>query len=156
MLTLTSPIETPLHRVRPGWKLTGLALATLGLMVLRDPVAIWLVAGAVAAVYLAFGRDFAAHGARMLRPLWLFVAVLALWHLWTGEISQGALTVGRLLAAVALANLVTMTTRLDDLIGVIERGFGPLARLGLSPRALAVAVALVVRYTPVLMDKTAA
>jgi biotin transport system permease protein len=89
----------------------------------------------------------------MLRPLWPFIAVLGLWHLWLGEWSAGLLIGGKMIVAVALANLVTMTTRLDDMIGVVERATAPLARFGLKPKVLAVAIALVIRFTPVLMDK---
>lgn len=153
MLTLTSPIDTALHRVAAGVKLLGLALASLGLMAVHSP---WIIAAAgvaVAAIYSAFGADFARFGLRLLRPLWPFVLIIMVWHGWTDDIAAGAVIAGRLLVAVALANLVTMTTRLDDMMTVVERLARPLARLGLSPRVLAVAVALVIRFTPVLMDK---
>ena len=154
MLTLTSPCETALHRLPAGGKLALLAALTLGLMVLTDLRLIAAAALATAALYLAQGLAFAAHGARMLRPLWPFLLVLALWHGVTGELARGAGIGLRLLTAVALANLVTMTTRLDDLIAVLERLAQPLARLGLKPRVLALALALAIRFTPVLLDKT--
>ena len=133
MLTLTSPCETALHRLPAGGKLLALALATLGLMALTDLRLIALVTAATALLYLAQGLAFTTHGARMLRPLWPFLLVLALWHGISGEIARGAAIGLRLLSAVALANLVTMTTRLDDLIAVLERLAQPLARLGSSP-----------------------
>lgn len=154
MLTLTSPVRTVLHRWPAGVKLALLLAATLVLLPLRDP---WLaggVAAAVAAVYAAQGMAFARHGARMLRPLAPFLILLALWHGWTGAWAQGALVAAKMLAAVGLANLVTMTTRLDDLIAVVERLAAPLARIGLSPHVLAVAIALVIRFTPVLLQRT--
>ncbi|MDT8858413.1 energy-coupling factor transporter transmembrane component T [Paracoccaceae bacterium Fryx2] len=154
MLTLTSPVETPLHRLPAGAKLVALAGATLLLVPLSNLAAIALAAALTAALYAAFGLRFARHGAAMLRPLWPFLLVLALWHGWTGEIAAGAGIGLKLVTAVALANLVTMTTRLDDLIAVVERAARPLARIGLSPRVLAVAIALVIRFTPVLMQRT--
>jgi biotin transport system permease protein len=104
-------------------------------------------------VYLSFGLSFAWFGAAMLRPLWPFLVILGIWHGWTGEWAAGLLIGGKMLVAVAMANLVTMTTRLDDMIGVVERVARPLARFGVQPRVLAVAIALVIRFTPVLMDK---
>ncbi len=59
----------------------------------------------------------------------------------------------RLISAVALANLVTMTTRLTDLIGVIRVLSTPIRALGGHSRALEIAIALVVRMTPVLLHK---
>jgi len=153
MLTLTSPIETPLHQVGAGRKLLGLAVLSIGLFALQD---VWLVliAGFVlASTYLTLGLTFARFGATMLRPLWPFIVILGLWHGWTGEWAVGLIIGGKMLIAVGLANLVTMTTRLEDLIDVVERAAAPLARFGLPPRVLAVTIALVIRFTPVLMDK---
>lgn len=154
MLTLTSPFETRLHRWPARGKLAALAIATLILLPLTALWAIAAFASGVALLYLAQGVGFARHGLRMLRPLWPFLLVLALWHGWTGEIVAGAGIALKMLAAVALANLVTMTTRLDDLIAVVERAAQPLARAGVSPRVLAVAIALVIRFTPVLFFRT--
>jgi biotin transport system permease protein len=153
MLTLTCPIETPLHRIAPGPKLLALAIASLFLLRLQSPWAVAAVCLLVALLHLAFGIRFAGFAARMLRPLWPFVLILGLWHGWTGNMPGGLVLAGKMLAAVALANLVTMTSRLDAVIGLVERIAAPLARLGLSPRLLAVAIGLVIRFTPVLMDK---
>jgi len=155
MLTLTCPIETPLHRVAPGPKLLGLGLASLWLFQLQTPWAVGAVCFCVALAYRTFGRRFARFGAAMLRPLWPFLLILGLWHGWTGEIAAGLVVAGKMLAAVALANLVTMTSRLDEMIALVERLAAPLARLGLRPRVLAVAMGLVIRFTPVLIDKAA-
>ncbi len=153
MLTLTSPFETPLHRVGPAPKLLGLAGLSIGLFALKDPWAVFVAGGIVATVYLACGLGFARFGAGMLRPLWPFLAILGLWHGWTGDWAAGLMIGGKMLVAVGLANLVTMTTRLEDMIDVVERAATPLARFGLPTRVLAVAIALVIRFTPVLMDK---
>lgn len=153
MLTLTSPFETPLHRVSAGVKLASLAVASVALFSLQSPWLVFAAGAGLALIYLSFGIGFARFGATMLRPLWPFFLVLGLWHLWLGEWSTGLLIGGRMLVAVALANLVTMTTRLDDMIAVVERAATPLARFGMQPRVLAVAIALVIRFTPVLMDK---
>jgi biotin transport system permease protein len=155
MLTLTSPRETPLHRVPPGWKLAALALASLWPFTIDSPLWLGLTAGAIAAGYLWLGVDIARRGLALLRPLWPFLLILGLWHLWIGEAQAGAFLAVRMLAAIALANLVTMTTRLDALIAVLTQLLAPAARIGLSPQVLALSVALVIRFTPVLMDKTA-
>lgn len=153
MLSLTAPHPTPLHRLPAGMKLAALALATAGIVALEAPLPLVAAGGAVAALHLALGWRIAAQGLRLLRPLWPFAAVLLGWHLWTGDPQRGALIALRMGTAVALANLVTMTTRLDDMIAVVERVARPLARLGLPPRRLALAIALVIRFTPVLMAR---
>ena len=153
MLTLTSPIETSLDRIPAGVKLLALAGLSIGVMAL--PTLWWITAAGLGLglTYLAFGRVFALTGARHLRPLWPFLLILGLWHGWTGEWDAGLAIAGKMLIAIGLANLVTMTTRLDDMIAVIEWVTAPMAVLGVRPKVLALAIALVIRFTPVLMDK---
>lgn len=153
MLTLTSPVETPLHRIPAGVKLAVLALFTLVLFQLTTPLALALALIAIIALSLTGGARFAQHGARMLRPLWPFAVLITLWHLWQDDLAAGAMILLRMTAAVAAANLVTMTTRLSDMITVLERLARPLSPL-LPPRRLALAIALVVRFIPVLSDRT--
>lgn len=153
MLTLTSPIATPWHRLPAGAKLAALCLFTMSLFVIGNP---WVLAAAVALVamlYLPGGPVFARHGLRMLRPLIPFVAIVALWHIATGSPEYGALICLRLLAGVGAANLVTMTTRLSDIVAVIEWLAAPLSRFGLRPRVLGLAVALVIRFIPVTAER---
>lgn len=156
MLTLTSPVDTPMHRLPAGPKLAALALATVGLFALPGPASLAAVCIGIAALHLSFGQRFARHAAGMLWPLWPFALVVAVWHGATGDVAGGVAVILRLLAAVALANLVTMTTRLSEMLAVLERLAAPLSRLGLQPRTLAMAVALVIRFTPVLLDKALA
>lgn len=153
MLTLTSPVETWAHRMRAGVKLTLLAVATTGLFVLGPPLALAAVLGVIVGLYLSGGTDFAIAGLRLLRPLWPFVLIVALWHLWTGNPVGGLVVILRMLAAVALANFVTMTTRLSDMVTIFQRLARPLQVFGLPPRRLALAFALVIRFLPVMLDR---
>lgn len=153
MLTLTSPHETWLHNVPAGWKLLLLCLATVLLFRIGTAAVLVAVLAGVALVYLGFGRTFLRHGLGMLRPLLPFVVVVGLWHAWLGELQGGAMIIIRLVTAVAIANLVTMTTRLSDIVAVVERVAAPLARIGLKPKAIALAIALAIRFVPVLGQK---
>ncbi|KAF0675921.1 energy-coupling factor transporter transmembrane component T family protein [Profundibacterium mesophilum] len=156
MLSLTSPIRTPYHALRASTKLLALCVFTLAVTLSGDPRAVWGAAALVAGLYLAGGLRFAAAGLRMLRPLVFFVAIVALWHGILGEWAEGALVIGKLAAAFGLANLVTMTTRLDDMIALVERVAAPLARLGIEPRLPALSLALVMRFVPVQLQRAAA
>lgn len=152
MLTLTSPVETWAHRVPAGAKLAALAVATTSLFLIVSPL---LLAGAFVAtggLYLSGGRRFAGTGLRQLVPLWPFVLIVGLWHLWTSDLAAGAAILLRMVAAVALANFVTMTTRLSDMLAVFERLARPLAPI-LPPRRLALAFALVIRFIPVMLER---
>ncbi|MEQ9259436.1 MAG: energy-coupling factor transporter transmembrane component T [Roseovarius sp.] len=153
MISLTSPVRTWAHGWPAGLKLAGLCAATLVLFFIESVPAHLAIFGAVLGVYALPGRVFLATGMRRLRLLWPFILVVMLWHLWEGSVAQGVAICLRLLSAVALANLVTMTTRLTDMIAVIRWLAAPLRRVGLETRALELAVALTIRMTPVLAEK---
>ncbi len=155
MLALTSPVRTPLHRLPAGAKLAALVLFTALLFQAHSLPPLAAALAAIAALHLTGGLPFAAHALRLLWPLWPFVLILALWHLWTDDLRGGAVILLRLVTAVAAANLVTMTTRLSDMIAIVERLAAPLGRLGLPPRTLALAIALTIRFLPVLSDRLA-
>lgn len=153
MISLTSDIRTRAHDWPAGAKLAGLCVATGGLFLIRDPLAQAAILAGVVGLHALPGRAFLISGLIRLRILWPFVLVVMVWHGITGAIGQGAVIVLRMVSAVALANLVTMTTRLSDMIAVVRWLTTPLRRLGLSTRALELSIALVIRMTPVLLDK---
>jgi biotin transport system permease protein len=152
MLTLTSPVETWAHAVPAGVKLAVLAGATTVLFLVKDPVVLAAASLATGGLYLSGGRQFAVAGMRQLLPLWPFVLIVGLWHLWSADIAGGVAILFRLVTAVAVANFVTMTTGLSDMLGVFERLARPLAPL-LPPRRLALAFALVIRFIPVMLER---
>jgi biotin transport system permease protein len=154
MLALTAPVETRWHRIPAAPKLAALAVATVVLLPITALPVLCGAAALTATAYLSQGRLFARYGLRLLRPLIPFLAVLAAWHGIAGDLAAGAGVALKMLTAVALANIVTVTTRLDDMIAVVEHLAKPLARLGLQPHVLAVAIGLVIRFVPVLSVKT--
>jgi len=153
MISLTSPVRTWAHGVPAGSKLAALSVTTAILFALNDPI--WLgtgVAGA-AALTLSSGWTFARAAFHALRILIPFLILIAAWHGLTGQAAAGCALALRLLAALALANFVTMTTRLSDMIDVAAWLMTPLRRFGLSTRAFELAIALVIRFTPVIARK---
>jgi len=125
----------------------------MGLFALPFAGAQGLVALAILILYALPGPVFLRHGLRRLWPLWPFVVVVVLWHAATGAPHAGAVIVLRMLNAVALANLVTMTTPLFAMMAVVRRLLAPFARFGVNLRAIELAVAMVIRFTPVLAQK---
>lgn len=153
MISLTSPVETRAHRWPAGLKLGGLCLVSTALFLVGD-IAIHAAAlGAVLALYAAPGPVFLRAGLRSLRVVLPFVAVLLAWHAIAGDMRMGLLVTLRMVTLVALANLVTMTTGLEDLVDLIRRLTAPLRRLGLPTQLLEIAIPLVIRFTPVLVAR---
>ena len=141
-----------LHRVPAGVKLAGLAL----LSVLFLPVGDWrILAGAlaaIAAVYAGFGRAGMARLV-LLRPLLPLLVVIGGLQAAADGWNAGAVIVMRLMVMLLLADLVSMTTTMSALMEVLAPAFRVLRPLGVSPRKMALAVALVLRFVPVLMTR---
>ncbi|WP_299654041.1 energy-coupling factor transporter transmembrane component T [uncultured Jannaschia sp.] len=153
MISLTSPVETRAHAWPAGAKLGGLCLATAALFYLDSLALIAAVAVLILTLYSLPGRSFMASGLRRLARLWPFLIVVIAWAAIEGRPAHGLGIALRMISAVALANLVTMTTRLTDMVDVVAFLCRPFRRLGLQTRALEIAIALVIRMTPVLLDR---
>lgn len=153
MLALTVEAQTWAHRLPAGVKLAAVACATILLLPVTEPAIIGGVVAAVMLLLASLGAEVLRRSIRLLRPLLLILAVIILWHVALGVPSAGLLIAMRILALVMLANAVTMTTRMDDLIDVLKRLLRPLRAIGFSPAAFALAVALTLRWIPVVMSK---
>lgn len=152
MISLTSPVKTRAHGWPAGAKLSALAMGTFCLFLIHDPL--WLAAALVGmlTLYALPGGKFFRAGMLRLKVLWPFLAILAVWHGATATYAEGIEIILRLLTTVGLANLVTMTTALSDMIAVIRWIATPLRRVGLNTRAMELAIALVIRILPSLID----
>lgn len=155
MISLTSPVETRAHGWPAGAKIGAMCAATLVLFAVSHIG--WQAAflGVMLALYALPGRQFFSVGLSRLRGLWPFVALIVIWHAVTSNLTDGAVIVMRMLTAVGLANLVTMTTKLTDMMGVVRWLCTPLRRVGVKTAQIELAMALVIRFTPVLIGKGA-
>ena len=153
MISLTSPVKTRAHGWPAGAKLGGLCAATL---VLFSFEALWfqfLILTGTLLIYAAPGRQFLQTGLSRLQILWPFLVLIVLWHVLTADLENGAVIALRMVSAVALANLVTMTTKLSQMVDVITWLTTPLRSIGLKTRSLELAFAMVIRFIPVLVEK---
>ena len=153
MISLTSPVETRAHNWSAGLKLGVLCLSTLVLFSIENLIFQSAFLLLVLTLYALPGPVFMRYGLSKLSILWPFILVVLVWHLWILELLQGCAIIIRMISAVALANLVTMTTKLTDMIDVVRFLTQPLQRFGLNPRILELSIALVIRMTPVLLNK---
>ena len=153
MLTLTAPQKTIFHKISAGRKLLALCVLSTALFQIESLTVLAFLTFAVIALYLSQGLSFAKFGARMLLPLWPFVLIIVLYHGITHDIAAGGEIILRMLIAVALANLVTMTTPLNDMIDVLMRLLRPLNWIGISTKAVALTIALFIRFIPTLIER---
>lgn len=153
MLSLTVPGKSWLHKLPVGSKLAALCLTTFAMLTVRH----WEIALAglvvIAALYSSVSLDFVRTGAKRLRPLLFVILIIGAYQTWIGRYEEGIVICLKIVSAVAMANLVTMTSRLDAMIAVVEWLARPLQWLGLHPRTMGLSVGLVLRFTPVFLEK---
>jgi biotin transport system permease protein len=152
-LALYVPRESPVHRTPAGWKL--LALAGLSVLVFAVPT-LPVVGGAllgVLVVGLVVARLPVPLLARQARAvLWWLVALFAL-HWVLTDVLTGTLTVVRLLALVLAAAVVTATTRVTAMVGVVERICWPLRWVGVRPARIGLVIAMALRFIPLVAER---
>ncbi|MDI9891299.1 energy-coupling factor transporter transmembrane component T family protein [Microbacterium sp. IEGM 1404] len=150
MLTLYRPGDGLLHRMPAGPKMLLLAVVAVGLAAL--PTAAWVAAVCGVAVLLAY--VVSGIGVRELgRQAWGLRWILAITVI--GQLvflgpEPALANTARVAAALLVAALLPLTTRVDDMLDALERGLGPLRRIGVDAERAALLLAVTITTIPVL------
>ncbi|TFV44873.1 energy-coupling factor transporter transmembrane protein EcfT [Blastococcus sp. TF02A-35] len=155
MLSLYVPGGSVVHRARAGLKLALLAALGVGLFLVESPA---VMAGAVAlatAVGLGVARLPWRALAVQVRPVWVWLAVLFVFHLLVTDLRTGSVAVLRLVALLVAAAVVTATTRVTALVAVIEWLASPLRVLGVRPARIGLVLAMTLRFIPLVAERAA-
>ena len=150
MLTLYRPGDGLLHRMPAGPKMLLLAVVAVGLAAL--PTAAWVAAVCAAAVLLAY--VVSGIGVRELgRQVWGLRWILAITVI--GQLvflgpEPALANTARVAVALLVAALLPLTTRVDDMLDALERGLGPLRRIGVDAERAALLLAVTITTIPVL------
>ncbi len=152
-LALYVPRAGVVHRLPAGAKLLALAVLAVALFALPTPAAAAGVLLGVLAVGLLVARLPVAVLARQARAvLWWLVLLLAV-HALTTDLRTGAHVALRLLTLVLAAAVVTATTRVSEMVAVVERVCAPLRLVGVRPARIGLVVTLALRFIPVLVER---
>lgn len=156
MLTLTLEQQSWAHQIPVGRKLLALFTATLLLFPVTSLPILLACLVIVSILYLSIGLSALKAGLAMVRPIVFVCAIILGYHLFIGQLLAGAGIILKILAMVGFANFITMTSRLSDMMDVTIWMLSPFERFGVNTRAVALAFALVMRFTPVLIQKGSA
>ena len=150
MLSLYRPGRGVLHRMPAGPKMLLLAVAAVGLASL--PTAGWMAgvcAGAVVLAYVVSGVGARELGRQTWALRWI-VAITAIGQLVFLGPEPALANTARVVAALLIAALLPLTTRVDDMLDALERGLGPLRRIGMDAERAALLLAVTITTIPVL------
>ncbi|MFI6311780.1 energy-coupling factor transporter transmembrane component T family protein [Nocardia fusca] len=150
MIGLYLPGRSLLHRMPAGVKLLSLvAIIVAATVLVRTPARVGVLALGVAAVF-ALARIPWRVALAQLRPVVWMLVFIAVVQILTTSAARATVVCGLLLISVALAALVTLTTRVTDMLDAVTRGLGPLRRLGVDPERIGLLLALAIRCVPLL------
>jgi biotin transport system permease protein len=151
MLGLYIERNSAIHALAPGVKMLVLALSAVALIAVDD----WRVLGAILAAVLALfavARLPAREVAAQLRPVLFLGLFFFVIHWLLVSWQSGLVTVLRFTILVSLAVLITLTTRISDMVDALESGLRPLRVLGVNPAKVSLMISLAIRFVPLLID----
>ncbi len=143
-----------LHRLGAGWKYLLLLVLTVPVLALAQPV--WsLVALGITMLALVSARLRPRVAWGMPLGFWLVAAMLAAYQMLIGRVDLAVVVVANLVTAVYASRLLTMTTPAAVLIDALVAALKPLRPLRVNPELVGLAIAIMLRSVPVLLDSFA-
>ncbi|MFI5716951.1 energy-coupling factor transporter transmembrane component T family protein [Nocardia sp. NPDC051750] len=150
MIGLYRPGYSPVHRTPAGIKLVLLLVTiTAATVFVRTPLQLGAVAAGAAGLFVLARIPWRV-ALDQLRPMVWMLAIIALFQVLTTSPERAVVVCGLLLLSVALAALVTLTTRVTDMLDAVTRALGPLRRIGVDPDRIGLMLALAIRCVPLL------
>lgn len=139
-----------LHSLPAGAKLAGLVLSGTAIFLVSD---LRMLAGMLAATLLLYKAAGMAlrEAARPLRSAALLLLVIFAAQAALNTWEQALTVVLRFVILITLANLVTLTTTVSAVMERLSAWLAPLARVGVNPIKISLAVSLAIRFIPLLM-----
>ncbi len=150
MISLYLSQSSWMHRLPAGVKLLLLMISSLLLYPITHLALMGVLLLATFLLYLSVGK-LAIKQLVLLKPLLPLFGLIFLMQIWTVGVEPALLLVLRMIILILLANLITLTTRMDDMMTALTPVFMPLKWLGVKPERIAFAVTLLIRFIPVLM-----
>lgn len=150
MIQLYRPGTSALHRLPASAKLAAFAVVVLAISLyphdLWSAVVVLLV---VCGLYAVAGMPLTVLGREMWRLRWLVVVLGAALWIFVSPVAAWV-SVVRVVALILLAALLTLTTRMGDLLAVLHRVLRPLRRVGVDPDAVGLTISLALTMIPVV------
>ncbi|MGJ0388419.1 energy-coupling factor transporter transmembrane component T family protein [Microbacterium sp. CGR1] len=150
MIQMYRPGASVLHRMPAGAKLTIFAALAIGLSAYpHDAWSIGVALVGVCSLFVLARLPLRVLIAEVWRLRWLVLVLGA--ALWIFASPHAAwISTARVISLVLLASLLTITTRMGDLLAVLHRMLLPLRRLGVDADAVSMTISLTITMIPVV------
>jgi len=143
--SLYSSHPTWMHAL-PAWtKLAVLSVCGTLLVLVERPAHLGIACIVVLLLFASLGRT-AWLRVRMLVGIAIACALIVGFHWFLGTTLLGVASALRLASAAVLALMLTLTTRFEDLLAVLETVMQPLQRFGVPTERIALGIGLMLRF----------
>ncbi|CAM3907638.1 energy-coupling factor transporter transmembrane protein EcfT [Nocardiopsis rhodophaea] len=149
IIGLYVPGDSVLYRAPSGAKLLVLLVVVTTVIALGN---LWVALGAACTAALAYplGGLPPRYVWRVVRPVLPFLVLIAVFQGFAADWPTAARVCAQLTTAVLLAGLVTLTTRVSEMLALFERLARPLRFAGVRPDRVALVLALTIRSIPMV------
>lgn len=143
--------DSPMHRLGVGWKYLIVVVLIVPAVAVGSP---WLSLASLVASMLALvvARLPLGYALRMPWGVWILAAVLAGYQLLLGSAGLAIVVAVNLVTAIYASRLLTATTTATVLVDALTSALRPLRVVRINPELVGLAVALMLRSVPVLLD----
>ncbi len=150
MIGLYHPGSSLLHRIPAGVKVLVFAALTLAIALTAGGAWTLPAAGCLTAVlYLLAGLGIRPLLRQLCAARWIVLVMLVTQVIFL-PVPVALTNTGRVLIVIALAALITLTTRIPALLDATERALAPFRRFGVNPAAIGLLLALTITAIPVI------
>jgi biotin transport system permease protein len=151
VLTLYRPGTGWVHRAPAGPKALVLLVVVLALSFLPSSYAAAIASGvAVLLGYLVTGIGLRELARQIISVRWVIVITFGAQLIFL-ETEPAVANTSRVFAALLIAGLLVLTTRIADLLDALERALRPFARVGVDAERVALILAVAITTVPVLV-----
>ncbi|MGJ7525987.1 energy-coupling factor transporter transmembrane component T family protein [Variovorax sp. GB1P17] len=145
MRSLYSEQQTWMHAIAAWIKLAVLSVCGTLLVLVDRPVHLAIACAVVLLIFASLGRP-AWRRVRMLVGVAIAGGLIVGFHWALGTTPLGVASALRLASAATLALMLTLTTRFEDLLAVLETLMHPLQRFGVPTERIALGLGLMLRF----------
>ena len=151
MISLYISGRSWMHRRSAGIKLVAVLMLSLAVLAVQSLIWLLLMFAGTAGTYCSLGRKgtHRLFALRFLLPLILGLAFVQGFLVGWEAALRATL---KIMVMIMAADLVTATTPIQAILNCVQKLIGPICqRIGRDPRKISLAVALMIRFMPVLV-----
>ncbi|WP_455482152.1 energy-coupling factor transporter transmembrane component T family protein [Bartonella sp. B35(2025)] len=152
MISLYFPRDTFIHKLKPEIKLLFFTLCTTITFIVSSIPILSTFLLFVALLYGVAKIPFS-NILKQLKSISLFLALIFVFHVVFNSWFIGFEVVLRLVIFIFLSSLISLTTKVSDIVNLIEKGLRPLQYFGVNSSKFSMVLSMAIRFIPVISEK---